>query len=130
MAGPDDPPPAPKPPLPPILDDPIVAQARTALGGMFASTIEALGKDMQTRIAASNTPQTAVSAAVSDFTTQMIKLLASRVTSVMPQAPAPAPPATPPAAPPAAAPAAPAAAPPAGSDQAAQKQKPATGKRS
>lgn len=124
MAGPDDPPPAPKPPLPPILDDPIVAQARTALGGMFATTIEALGKDMQTRIAASKTPQTAVSAAVSDFTTQMIKLLASRVTSVMPQAPAP------PAAPPAAAPAAPAPTPPAGDDQPVQKQKPAAGKKS
>jgi hypothetical protein len=86
---------------PPIVDDAIVAQARTALGGFFSDTIKALGADMQARLKQNGDKPSHVSEAASNFTVQMIELLASRVESVLPQtattpaAPAAEPPAAP-----------------------------------
>lgn len=91
--------PPPKPPTPPIVDDTIVAQARAQMGGFFSKIITSLGQDAQERIKSNNGPPSAVSTAVNEFTVQMIDLLASRVSSALPQT-APAPPATPPADPP------------------------------
>jgi hypothetical protein len=65
-------------------DDSIVAQAKSAMGGFFSSTIQALGEDMKTRLAQNNPPTSAVSEATSKFTEQMIKLLAARVQDVLP----------------------------------------------
>jgi hypothetical protein len=81
---------------PPIADAAIVAQARTALGGFFSDTIKALGADMQARLKQNSGAPTNVSQAASNFTVQMIDLLASRVQSVLPQTAAAPPAATPP----------------------------------
>ncbi|MGH6871271.1 MAG: hypothetical protein ACREHE_07180 [Rhizomicrobium sp.] len=93
-------PPSGKPP--PSLDDSIVSQARASLGDFFKSTITALGEDMQTRLTQNQKQQTKVAGAVNDFTLQMIKLLAARVSTILPQGTAapqapPDPPADPPA---------------------------------
>jgi hypothetical protein len=64
-------------------DDSIVAQAKSAMGDFFSSTIQALGTDMTARLNQKKNPS-ALSTATTAFTAQMIKLLGDRVKDVLP----------------------------------------------
>ena len=65
-----------------IPEDPIIAQARAALGGYFEATIAALGNDIRARLQADGHSPNAN--AINAFTEDMIKLLAARVKDALP----------------------------------------------
>lgn len=74
-----------KPAPPPPPDEPILDKVRAALGDMFAATIAGLEKDLQGLLAQQGGAPSGK--AVEKFTEDMIKLLAERVKSVLPNPP-------------------------------------------
>ncbi len=69
------------------LDEAVIAQARAELGAFFSSTIEALGADVRKLLSANGAPPD--QKVVNQLTSEMIKLLAERVKSAIPNAPLP-----------------------------------------
>lgn len=75
-----------KKPGSPVQSDAIVAQARAAMADLFQTTIGAMSKDIEKTLSTKFTRGTEVEKAVTKVTAEMIKMLATQVASVLPQA--------------------------------------------
>lgn len=79
-------------PPPGFLDDSIVREARASISKMLGTAIDALGQDIQKVLQTNVASQSEIEKAVTQITTDMIKLLADRVRGLMPEAAAASPP--------------------------------------
>lgn len=73
----------------PLQSDAIVAQARAAMADLFKTTINAMSTDIEESLSTKFTRGTEVEKAVTQVTSEMVKMLAAQVASVLPQASAP-----------------------------------------